>query len=139
VNPLIIAHAAVTWALVGMIWTVQLSVYRLFDSVGRRNFAGFHQRHMRAMTVIVVPLMGTEAVTAGWLLARGYHDAWLLGSLAVLGAIWGMTLGVQIPLHLKLSKGFDEQADHRLVASNWWRALAWTVRGLLVAAWLRAL
>jgi hypothetical protein len=45
---------------------------------------------------------------------------------------------VQVPLHERLSAGWDAAAHQRLVASNWVRTVLWTVRAVLVAAMLAA-
>ena len=63
------------------------------------------------------------AVQLGLVLAAG----------ALLAAIWVMTALVHAPLHGKLSGRFDGDVVHRLVAANWWRTAAWSLRGVLVA------
>ena len=123
-------HEAATWALTGLIWTVQLVHYPLFSQVGRENFPAYHQRHTRQITWVVAPLMLAEVFTAGWLILDGCRDRWFLASLAPLGFNWLSTLLVQIPLHGKLAAGFDAQVHHRLVSTNWWRTAAWSLRGL---------
>jgi hypothetical protein len=49
--------------------------------------------------------------------------------------VWLSTAFVQVPLHARLSAGFDTRAHRRLVATNWVRTLSWTARGLL-ALWM---
>jgi len=52
----------------------------------------------------------------------------------VLMAIWASTSLVQVPLHERLSAGWDDAAQRRLVATNWIRTALWTARlGLAVA------
>jgi hypothetical protein len=41
------------------------------------------------------------------------------------------TAGVQVPCHKQLSNRFSPQAVTRLVATNWIRTVAWTLRGLI--------
>jgi hypothetical protein len=131
-NSLLSVHAAATWALVGLIWTVQLVHYPLFAQVGADTFRAYHARHTRLITWIVAPLMAVELGTAALLVVLGARESWLLGSLVPLSFIWLATWRVQIPLHDKLSAGFDAQAHRRLVASNWWRTAAWSIRGACV-------
>ena len=123
-------HNAATLALVGLIWTVQLAHYPLFAQVGRESFKAYHQRYTRQITWVVAPLMLTELTTAAWLVLAGARDPWLLASLVPLAFNWLSTWRVQIPLHDKLAAGFDAQAHQRLVATNWWRTAAWTLRGI---------
>lgn len=126
---LLTAHAAATWALVGLIWTVQLVHYPLFAQVGANTFRSYHARHTRQITWIVAPLMAVELITAALLVVRGAREPWLLASFAPLAFNWISTWRVQIPLHDRLSAGFDAEAHRRLVGSNWWRTAAWSFRG----------
>ena len=124
-------HIATTWALVGLIWTIQLAHYPLFAQVGREGFQAYHKRYTKRITWVVAPLMLTEITTAAWLLlVTGSRDPWFLASLVPLGVNWLATWRVQIPLHEKLATGFDARSHERLVATNWWRTTAWTVRGI---------
>ena len=126
---MISVHYAATWALVGLIWTIQLVHYPLFAQVGRDTFKAYHHRHTMQITWVVAPIMLTELITAAWLVMTGARDAWLLMSLLPLVVNWLSTWRVQIPLHDKLAAGFDAHAHDRLVATNWWRTVAWTARG----------
>ena len=128
-SALLAAHCAATWALVGLIWTVQLVHYPLFAHVGADAFRAYHARHTRNITLIVAPLMAAELLTAVLLFFRGAREPWLLASFAPLLFNWLSTWRVQVPLHDRLATGFDPGAHRRLVASNWWRTLAWTIRG----------
>jgi hypothetical protein len=126
---LLTSHHAATWALVGLIWVVQLVQYPLFARVGREAFAAYHQHYTRQITWVVAPLMFLEIGTAAWLVIAGSRDSWLLASLVPLAFNWISTGLVQIPLHEKLAAGFDVHTHARLVATNWWRTSAWSLRG----------
>jgi hypothetical protein len=125
-------HLAATCALMGLIWTVQIVIYPLFDRVGRTAFAGWHEAYMRHIGYVVGPLMLVEAGTAAWLLWDGRRDATFVSSVALLGLIWISTAVVQVPLHRRLARGFEAAAHRRLVRTNWLRTLAWSLRGLLL-------
>jgi hypothetical protein len=128
--PLLLIHAAATWALVGLIWTIQCVHYPLFADVGRDEFARYHHRHVQRITWLVGPVMILEAGTALSLLWHGERSfPWLL-SLAALVLVWGITAIVQVPLHRRLSRGTDPELIRRLVRGNLWRSIAWTVRGV---------
>lgn len=134
---LFFAHAAATWALVGLIWTVQLVHYPLFAEVGPEHFGGYHARHTRQITWVVAPLMGVELVSAVLLFAEGHREFWFLASGVALALNWLSTWLVQIPLHNRLATGFDSEAHRRLVKTNWLRTAAWTLRGAcLFGVWL---
>jgi hypothetical protein len=130
----LLIHVAATLAMVGLIWFVQIVHYALFNEVGATAFPAYHRGHMRRTTWVVAPLMLIELVTAIWLVGT-YADArllWPWWNLGLLAAIWASTFLSQVPQHRRLAAGFDDRAQRRLLSGNWFRTLAWTVRGLLV-------
>lgn len=133
-NWLLLLHAAATWALVGLIWVVQIVLYPQFAHVGPDAFAVYHAQHTRRITSVVAPLMLIELLSVALLIGRGAPSPWLLASLAPLAAVWLSTWLVQVPLHEQLGRSFDGHAHRLLVTSNWCRTLAWTLRGACV--WL---
>ena len=137
-SALALLHAAVTWTLVGLIWTVQLVHYPLFAGVGRSEFRRYHERHAALITRVVGPLMLAEAVAAIALWAD--PPAELRGpatvGLVLVGVNWASTAFLQMPEHARLGAGFDEGSHRRLVATNWLRTAAWTVRGGVAVALL---
>jgi hypothetical protein len=56
--------------------------------------------------------------------------AWLGASLAAV--VWLLTMLVSVPKHAFLAQGFDGRAHELLVATNWLRTVAWTVRGAIL-------
>lgn len=132
---LLVVHAAVTWCLVGLIWTIQLLQYPLFAHVGEAGFAAYHARHSRSITFLVGPLMLVELVTAVALVARptGVSPLVTWVGLGLVVVIWGATALVSVPIHARLGAGFDRAEIARLVATNWIRTVAWTARGVLLA------
>jgi len=133
-RPDLLAQAAATLALVGLIWIVQVVHYPLFAQVGEERFPAYHAAHTRLITSVVAPLMLTELATALWLIAvpvSGVPAAAAWGGLLLVAVCWISTAGLQVPQHHKLSAGFDVQAHTRLVRTNWVRTIAWTARGAL--------
>jgi hypothetical protein len=135
-NTLWIIHAVVTWALIGLIWTIQVVHYPLFEQVGEDHFRRYHDRHMARILWLVGPLMLAEVGTAAALLYSGERSLWFILSLTALAVIWGSTALFQVPLHQQLEAGYESSLVHRLVRSNRWRTLAWTVRGICLIALL---
>jgi len=54
--------------------------------------------------------------------------------LLLVGLIWGSTFTMQVPLHAQLSSGFEATAHRNLLATNWVRTVAWTLRAWLALA-----
>ncbi len=66
----IIAHAAATWYMTGVIWMVQWVHYPLFAKVGDNAFVAYQHAHTSGMTPVVLPAMFVELIAAA-LLASG--------------------------------------------------------------------
>lgn len=138
----LLAQLASTLPLVGLIWLVQIVSYPLFARVAPSDFPSYHAAHARLITVVVGPLMVVElgASLAGMVyLDRGVTRelAWVGFGLAL--STWLVTMFVSVPRHETLSAGFDRRAHELLVATNWLRTIAWTLRGAIllstVARW----
>lgn len=138
---LLLANAAATLFMTGVIWVIQLVHYPLFRGVGPDGFAGYTTAHRRRISWVVMPPMLVELATAVLLVWRRPPEiaaslAWL--GLALVVAIWLSTFALQVPQHAALSRSFDERAHRRLVATNWLRTIAWSMRGTLLI-WMLAL
>ena len=118
-----------SFALFGLIWCIQLVHYPLFDRLEQSKFMSHMNFHKQRISIIVVPLMLMELISSGIL---AFGDGWigtlnLIGFLVVI-AIWLVTFFVQVPIHGKLSNGFDEGSVKRLVRSNWIRTFLWSIK-----------
>lgn len=139
---LLLLNAASTWALVGLIWTIQLVHYPLMARVGAAEFPGYHAAHARAITPLVGLLMLVEGATAALLVLNpppGVSRALLGVGLLLVVAHVLVTAFLSVPLHTRLAAGYDAALLRRLTATNWLRTAAWSARGLLVLAALRGL
>ena len=86
---LLVSHAAVTWFLCGLIWTIQLVHYPSFADVGREGFSAFHQAHVQRITALVALPMLFELVTAGLIvLVAPVPRSSAIAGLVLLGIIW---------------------------------------------------
>lgn len=134
---LLLVHAAATWFMVGLIWVIQVVHYPLFRMVGEASFLDYERAHTRRMGAVLALPAVTEMTTAAALVFVRPESVGLelvLGAGALLAGIWIMTGLVQAPTHGRLAVGYDRALVDRLVTSNWWRTIGWTVRGALVAA-----
>lgn len=131
-------HIAVTLIMVGVIWIVQLVHYPLFANVGADEFTRYEQAHMWRISLIVIPVMSVELITALWLALMppdGISQPALWVSAGLVIALWGVTVFVNAPQHGILSSGFDAATHAALVQTNWIRTLLWSARGGLLL-WL---
>jgi uncharacterized membrane protein len=130
---ILLAHAAATWFMTGLIWFVQVVHYPLFDRVGADDSARYCVDNRRLTTFVVVPVMlceGAMSAALVWLLPATLKTL-ACGGAAMLLAIWLSTALIQLPRHLQLSTGFDAAVHRGLVVSNWLRTILWTARGIL--------
>ncbi len=139
---LLVIHAALTWALVGLILTIQLVHYPLFSRVGTDGYAAYQREHVTRITWLVAPLMLAELATGAALVL--HPPAFVSAASAGLGLglivlIWVSTTLIQSPVHGRLTTGFDATLHARLVTTNWLRTVLWLLRGFLVGGWLLAL
>lgn len=131
----VLAHAASTWFLTGLIWTIQVVHYPLFAAVGEDRFVAYEAAHSARITWIIAIPWAVQGLTTAALLfdppagvGRG-----LVLALAVLAAIPVIvTIALSVPAHTILGGGFDAVAHGRLTGTNWLRTAAWTAHAVLV-------
>jgi hypothetical protein len=132
---LLLAHAAATMFMVGVIWFVQVVHYPLFARVGASDFAAYSWANSRMTGLFVGPPMLVEAATAVALVIgtpAGISVSLVWTGLVLLAAIWLSTALLQSPRHTELGQGFAPGSHRALVASNWLRTVLWSLRGLIV-------
>ncbi len=135
----LIAHAAVTWFMVGLIWTIQSVHYPLFVRVGSPFFEKYESEHTRRMARLLAIPAGLEVATGlalVWMRPEGLNLTPVLIGGALLAITWVTTAVVHVPLHNRLEAGYDRSVVGRLVRRNWLRTGLWTARGALVTAML---
>ena len=88
--------------------------------------------HKSRISFIVVPVMLVELITS---ILLSFSDAPLLllqrMGLGIVVLIWLTTFFLQVPLHEKLSDGYNEEAVRKLGSSNWWRTFLWSAKSAL--------
>ena len=128
-------HLVATVFMVGLIWFVQVVHYPLFDRISGDasiQYAAEHQR--RTACVVGLPML-VEGITTLWLFFDPINGRLLplLGGLVLL-KIHLSTIFLQIPLHKKLSRGYEREVVRKLVATNWIRTIGWTIRAAIAVA-----
>ncbi|MFK7933594.1 MAG: hypothetical protein AB8G22_08785 [Saprospiraceae bacterium] len=123
----------VSWALVGLIWTIQLVHYPSFHYIDPAEFSAFHQHHTNSITLIVLPLMFAELGLSAYL-AYQYNFSWqYLLPLFIVLAIWASTFLISVPLHNQLATVKNELLIKKLVDTNWIRTVLWTGKAVLIS------
>ena len=132
-----VAQVVGSVGMFGVIWVMQVVHYPLMRFVSAEQFTRFETAHRVRISWVVGPLMAVEGVCVlAFLFAPPAGLVWWLpwaGAAAEAIAI-GTTVFVSAPLHERLNAHFDPATLDRLIATNWIRTVAWTVRaGLAIA------
>ncbi len=129
-----VSHLIVTWALTGLIWTIQLVHYPSFSFIDVTSFHDFQMFHMQSISLVVIPLMVSEltlAIVAAHRSAYRGLQAWCLG---IVLAIWMSTFFWQMPLHNQLLLGKNQSIIDELVAGNALRTGLWSLKAVLLSS-----
>ena len=134
----LLANAASTFFMVGLVWFVDIVHYPLFAAVGDAAFTRYHELHTKRTTWVVLPAMSIELISS-WVLALEPPADQL--ALAVAGAVlalatWMLTGLAAVPAHRALGAGFSESRSARLRRADLIRALVWSTHGAVVVALL---
>ena len=118
--------------LMGLIACIQWVHYPMFARLDKREFADSVRWHGERISWLVGPLMLMELVCSLLLYLFPPWPSSVFGwGLGLVVALWCSTGLLQVPLHSRLTRGYDPLALRRLVVSNWLRTLLWSWRGLL--------
>jgi hypothetical protein len=129
---LYIFNIAISWGLLLLIWLVQIIIYPGLSRIPPKGFVNYHRWYMIRISTIVLPLMICELIiTIGWLMLENYSFYSLVSAFLVV-IIWLSTFVLQVPIHKHLQLGKDHACIRRLVATNWIRTIAWSMRAAVV-------
>lgn len=135
----LLANAAATLFMTGLIWFVQVVHYPLFARVGADGYGRYQAEHMdRTTRVVGLPMLVELAAAAAlvWMRPAEVPAAWAWIGLALAVLVWLSTGLVLAPTHGRLASGWDAALGKRLVDANWFRTACWTARSLLALAML---
>ena len=122
-------YFASSFFMTGLIWIVQLVHYPSFKYVDPKEYTSFQLFHMKAITVVVMPVMLIELFTI-LILSYSHLNLFNLINLGLLALIWLNTFFWNVPLHQKLIQKKDQFLIKKLVISNWPRTFIWSVKSL---------
>ena len=134
IEQILIANAAASLVMTGLIWFVQIVHYPLLAQFGSSQSTQVAVEHQRRTSWVVGPPMAVEGVTTLFLLAQQPDgvSALLPWVNAVLLAIaLGSTIFLSVPLHARMAQSHDDNTGRKLVLTNWPRTFAWSARAAL--------
>lgn len=137
---LLVSHAGATLIMVGIMWSVQLTIYPQFRSVPAEEFASYVTSHSNRIVAVLAPFAPIELVLALllWVLRPGgISGTAAFVSGALLAVAWVATGLWYAPIHGQLqSGGYDAELIDRLILTNWLRTALWSIRGVLALRFL---
>ncbi len=121
----------VDFGTVVLIWMTQLVVYPSFSFFSNENLLSWHAKYTGAVSIVVMPLMLTQALLHGWGLVDDFSYLRLIAALLVL-LVWVNTFFYAVPLHNQIAEDQNiQEAAKQLVSVNWWRTGLWSLVFLL--------
>ena len=123
----------ITFTLLGLIWTIQWVHYPSFYYISKAQFNAFEKFHTQKITWIVAPLMVVEFFVSALLLFLLETSLKYQIGFTLVVLIWLCTFFLSVPCHKKLMLSMDEKVIQRLIVTNWWRTILWSVKALCVA------
>lgn len=131
-NSILILNLFSSFFLCGLIWSVQLVHYPFFEFSEPSRFTDAMNFHQLRISFIVIPVMLAELISSCWLTITLSEPFWVhAGGLVLVLAIWIITFFLQVPLHSNLKLRYSTEQVQKLVRSNWWRTILWTLKSLL--------
>ena len=124
-------HLLATAYMTGVGVYAQRVHYPMLADTGEPDFSTRHREYTRRMGPVAAPMMLLEAgLQLVWLM-RAPSLTSSLGTALLVG-VWFFTFALIVPLHTRLSQGFDPKAKRLLVRHNGFRTLFWAARALLL-------
>tara|TARA_R110002167_G_scaffold61561_6_gene173672 strand:- start:3035 stop:3445 length:411 start_codon:yes stop_codon:yes gene_type:complete len=110
-----------------LIWMVQLVVYPSFLYFEKENLLKWHQQYTKGLSVIVIPLMFGQLITAIIQLVQ-FSSLETIIRFIMVSAVWISTFAQFVPIHTKITNHkATEKLLKQLVLKNWLRTLLWTL------------
>ena len=115
------------FGLLVLIWLVQLVIYPGFPYYSVENLLKWHRKYTVGISVVVIPLMFGQLITAILLLVES-KTTFTIGSLILISIVWAITFSQFVPMHRKIDAGqSDKKLLKHLVKLNWIRSFLWTL------------
>ena len=122
--------------MTGLIWLVQLIHYPSYKYINPTKFSAYQNFHTTTITFIVGPVMVMEIFTGMAILFDQKLSLPSSLNFAGLILIWLATAFFSVPLHGKLSLGYDYNTIQSLILTNWIRTILWSFRSGLIIYFL---
>jgi len=127
-----IFNVAVSCGLLILIWLVQIIIYPGLARIPSNDFVNYHAWYVTRITMVVLPLMICEIIIS---IACFFLQDNLFYPIVAVGfviLVWCSTFTFQVRIHKSLQVGKNTSKIRRLVATNWIRTFAWSMKAVTV-------
>ena len=134
IDAVLIANVVASCGMTGVIWFVQHVHYPLLAQVEMGQAVAVAEEHQRRTGHVVALPMAVEGLTTLALLAQQPAGVtWFLPWIGafLLAVALGCTVFLSVPLHAKMATNPDARVGAKLVATNWPRTFAWSLRAVV--------
>ena len=133
-NVVLLANAAASLIMTGLIWFVQVVHYPLLSQFGSSQSVDVAHEHQRRTSWVVGLPMATEGITTLILLVNAPDDVtsvlpWI--GAVLLAVALGSTVFLSVPLHSRMAASHSDEVGRKLVVTNWPRTFAWSARSVV--------
>lgn len=132
--PILIIQAITAYAMLGIVFYMQLIHYPLYLKI-KQGFERYERAHVKRSAYLIGPLMLVELLTAFGLVTYASSDfvtRLSVFNLILIIATWIVTFLLSMPQHQRLSAHRSEKKIHQLINSNWLRSLFTLARAVLI-------
>jgi hypothetical protein len=127
------ANLSISWGLFILIWLVQLIIYPGFHRITREAFTAYHKWYVIRISSVVLPLMSAELLLTVWWIRSDDYSPVSVSAGVLVFIVWLSTFVLQVPIHNQLKTGKEDMLIRRLVATNWIRTAAWSLKAGIVS------
>jgi hypothetical protein len=134
IDAILISNLVTSCVMTGVIWFVQHVHYPLLAQVEMGQAVAVAEEHQRRTGHVVALPMAFEGLTTLALLAQQPAGvSWFLPWIGaiLLAVALGCTVFLSVPLHAKMATNPDALVGAKLVATNWPRTIAWSLRAVV--------
>jgi len=117
-----------------LIWLVQIIIYPGMHGWDKPSFARLHRNYSMRISLIVGPLILIQSACAAKQMIQT-PDLVSISQLLLIASVLAVTALISVPLHRRLSKGYQSREVDRLVNTNWLRTAGWSL--VFLIGWLR--
>lgn len=131
IHSIFLVHSTSALLMTGVMLVIHFLHYPSFEYISLNKSTSFHEFHSKRITFIVFPLMFTELLSS-IILAYINLDITNIIILSLTFLTWFITLNFCVKDHKNLRISFSIDNQKRLLRSDLFRTIVWTLKSILI-------